>query len=595
MKKTIAIVTPPFIADFFTQPAGPILSACLKRAGFEAKHVDINVEFYRYLRSFIAVKELANPHGQSNPVQIRDSFLMYFANKYFSEFCEGEPAYRQYIVAGKESIEHLSPDLSYGFGFTGFLKAPRPICAQFIKDEARNLHHRFYEDTKWDARLAESCDQVGLSLIAPAQFVPAMTLAWRLKRLKPKIRIVLGGAWVTMFVEDLVSAREFAELFDVVIQGEGETPLLELMRAEGAEALEGVPNAHVKRADGTFSSPRRFAETDMNGLPAPDYAGLPLDDYSVPRPVLLQTARGCYWNKCAFCVHTFANKRYKIRRLELVLSDIDALMESCRPRFIVFTDLCHPANRMEKISEWIIQKGHRVNWFVFMRFEDSLTRDVLGKMREAGCDRIAFGLESANELTLRTIRKGHKMATVKRILEDCHALGVKTVLNTMVGLPGESREDAMDTLAFLRENQDRFFEAHVEIFRLEKDSDIYNRPEAYGISLDKSRSAPFDNSIDFRNGEGKLQSDEALELANRTVYSYYREKPGSAYVRKSMRSLTHAYPEPSVFEAVCRFPFQGVSRAVTARNVAWDILEPVEAGRLDPPMNSAATGGRARL
>ena len=199
-------------------------------------------------------------------------------------------------------------------------------------------------------------------------------------------------------------------------------------------------------------------------------------------------------------------------------------------------------------------------------------------MRQAGCDRIAFGLESANALTLRTIRKGHTMETVERILRDCQALGLKTVLNTMVGLPGESRADAMETLDFLRKNKDSFFETYTEVFRLEKDSDIYNRPEAYGITFDKGRSAPFDNSIDFRNAEGKLQSDEALRLADENVYSYYKEHPASAYVRKSIRSLTQAYPEPSVFAAACRFPFFGsAARTVTARNIAWDILEPVPA------------------
>jgi anaerobic magnesium-protoporphyrin IX monomethyl ester cyclase len=77
---------------------------------------------------------------------------------------------------------------------------------------------------------------------------------------------------------------------------------------------------------------------DINSLPTPDFDGLPLDKYLSPVRVLpLQSSRGCYWGRCAFCTHSLGyGKRYQPRQPAKVAADIRQLKERYGVRYFAF-------------------------------------------------------------------------------------------------------------------------------------------------------------------------------------------------------------------------------------------------------------------
>ena len=127
-------------------------------------------------------------------------------------------------------------------------------------------------------RLKELLDQskhqfVGISLNYLSQAIPAFVLAGLLKKEYPQVTIIVGGGLVTSWMRSPTWIDPFTELFDHMVAGQGEIPLLEL-----------------------------FATPSHPKHQAPDFLGLPLELYLSPGLILPYSAStGCYWNRCSFC------------------------------------------------------------------------------------------------------------------------------------------------------------------------------------------------------------------------------------------------------------------------------------------------------
>ena len=321
----------------------------------------------------------------------------------------------------------------------------------------------------------------------------------------------------------------------------------------------------------------------MNNLSEPDYTDLNLNLYKVPRPVLYQSTRGCYWNKCAFCIHTFSNKKYRVRKLESCLVDLKNLVTKYSPEFVIFIDLAIPAKRIKKISEWIIENKLKFKWFSFIRFDLDFDYEILKLMKEAGCDRLFFGLESYSEEVLKNINKGYNLKHVEKLIDDCYNLNIKLIVSTICGLPGESEKDALKTLNFLLKNKHKFHESLTHLFRLEKNCDIYTNPDKYNIKICENNKR-FNNCIEFENGPEKLSESAANSLINKTVYKFYDDHPKAIFSRKSISSLNKLFKDPSIFEASCEFPFLNSKEKTIFKNKGLDIIEPKDnrTTRFDP-------------
>lgn len=90
------------------------------------------------------------------------------------------------------------------------------------------------------------------------------------------------------------------------------------------------------------------------------------------------------------------------------------------------------------------------SWSGFVRV-DSIDRELLKKMKDAGCDTVSFGVESGNEEMLKRIRKRIKISQVKEAARICREVGMKCLASFIVGLPGESHETLKDTEKLAKE------------------------------------------------------------------------------------------------------------------------------------------------
>ena len=123
-----------------------------------------------------------------------------------------------------------------------------------------------------------------------------------IRRLKPDLPVVLGGAYMTAAGHQVEAVPAGVVPAAAIVLHDGEESLDAwlglVLKGEGSRT--DVANGCFPGPDGTFTRARegRWACTDLDSLPVPMWTcdGLDLEKYLVPRyPVPLPLSRGCHW------------------------------------------------------------------------------------------------------------------------------------------------------------------------------------------------------------------------------------------------------------------------------------------------------------
>ena len=301
---------------------------------------------------------------------------------------------------------------------------------------------------------------------------------------KTGIPIILGGAF-TPFI-DLNKAALFfdRECFDYLIVGAGEMALPALLEAlENHQAPSHIPNV-VYQDGSTIRAGEVVVVTDLNELFCPDFSQFDLDRYPTPVRILpIQTARGCYWRKCAFCSHHKIDQgHYKEWTVEELVGILGQLREqySCTHFFI--EDESVSPKRAGQISEAILRRKLQVKLDIRGRFERGFNDNgLLGLMKKAGFSSISWGLESGCQKVLDAMVKGTTKETIQQILKKASQNNIANLCFIMCGFPSETREDFYETIAFLMENDPHIDRVMSSVFEFEKHAPVGKYPEKWGI------------------------------------------------------------------------------------------------------------------
>ncbi|HZS12259.1 MAG TPA: radical SAM protein [Nitrospirales bacterium] len=355
-----------------------------------------------------------------------------------------------------------------------------------IRDEEQNPYIELFRERFVPSILAERPDLIGVSITATSQIVPGLTLCRLLKEARPDVHLTIGGSIFTRLVDNLRRCPGLFDLTDDFIVFEGETALLELVnQLAGKRDFSKVPNL-IYRQNGKITVNQPFYSENINELPAPNYDGFPFDLYLAPKTVLpVQFSRGCYYKDCAFCALTLDHQNFRQKDPGKTADELHALSERYETPFFFFTDECFALSPTKRLCQQIVDRNLNLQWTCEMRFEKNLTRDLLTQMRDAGCLKIVFGLESFNQRVMDFMKKGIKQESVRRITEDCLDLGIAVHCYIIVGFPTETEDEALETMNFVVENRRLHssygFSCQPCLFDLEKEAPIMSDPGGYGI------------------------------------------------------------------------------------------------------------------
>ncbi|UCD85423.1 MAG: B12-binding domain-containing radical SAM protein [Deltaproteobacteria bacterium] len=274
----------------------------------------------------------------------------------------------------------------------------------------------------------------------------ACQIAKKVKEILPNTIVVCGGSHTWLYPAESLSHRDF----DVVVQGEGEITFTQLIeRLESGQDLEGLPGIWYRSDDQVIKNHPRPVEPEPDLFPFPDRSDFdikqhrfPLDRYS-PAAVVI-TSRGCPYH-CTFCQNN--DHHYRRRLAERVVDEILECKGMGYNSVDFYDDNFNQSRRhVESLCHEMIK--HRVNmpWICRARV-DRIDRDLIKLMAETGCKRIHFGVESATQRILDEINKGINIEQAREAFALAKEAGISTVAYFIIGFPGETLEEANNTIA----------------------------------------------------------------------------------------------------------------------------------------------------
>ena len=240
---------------------------------------------------------------------------------------------------------------------------------------------------------------------------------------------------------------------DYVAIGEFEESIVKLIKQNFANNIAGIyPNG-------------RAPLIDINALPFPENQDIKRRNYcrlygSEYREVEMWVTRGCPV-MCNFCVVAnvyYGKPNFRIRDIDNVIAEIRDLQHNI-PQLegLFFNEEAHTINKayLHQLCDRLIQEGiHKELKLNCMGNYDTLDRELLEHMKQAGYYKIRIGLESLDKESMKLISASKLKSNYAKlfdVLQDCHDLGIKVYGTLSVGTVGASFTKDIETLDKIKE------------------------------------------------------------------------------------------------------------------------------------------------
>ncbi|APR79820.1 Radical SAM domain protein [Minicystis rosea] len=242
-----------------------------------------------------------------------------------------------------------------------------------------------------------------------------------------------------------------------VVRGEPEWTVADLVaRLSDGGDLSSIPGLTFRNGDAIVHNADRAFEPDLDALPPPARDLLPEEDYFLPifnRPyTLVVPTRGCP-HHCTYCTAPlYYGKKLRRRTPEKVVDEIESILRRGTVRDIVMWSDTFTLDRafVVDVCREIVRRKLDFNWMSNSRV-DSIDADLAAIMRDAGCNGIAFGIESGVQEILDRVRKGTTVEQGRVAIANVKAAGISTLGHFILGLPGETPETIRRTIDYAKE------------------------------------------------------------------------------------------------------------------------------------------------
>jgi len=249
-----------------------------------------------------------------------------------------------------------------------------------------------------------SPDVVAITSVTPT-LESALQVAHMAKEACPSAFIVLGGYHPTFTYPELLKY----DFIDLIVRGEGEYTMLEVVQTlENGGDLSKVKGIATRE----FTTPLRPMIDNLDSLPYPARHLLPMEDYKIMNMKLpigtLISGRGCPY-KCSFCASSAMHgNKLRLRSSTGVVDEMEHLVDDHDAEMLAFMDdtFCLNKKRIEDICNEIKERKFENYWGCTARV-DTISEELLTKMKDAGCITLFLGVESADQQNLNELKQEH--------------------------------------------------------------------------------------------------------------------------------------------------------------------------------------------
>lgn len=375
------------------------------------------------------------------------------------------------------------------------------------------------------------------------QMVGAGAACRAIKNIAPDRRIIIVGGHVSALPERTLAE----EAVDYACKGEGPqtvSMLIELLKAvDTAEpgddqpppSLEDVPGLVWRDGDEIVVNKSGELIQDLDGdLHGDIWDMLPMEKYRAHnwqcfsdlekrRPYAsIYTSLGCPY-KCSFCCINapFDANRYRMRSPEAVVAEIDRLVKDYGVKTYKFIDEMFVLNERHvmTICDLLIERDHGLNIWAYARV-DTVKPHMLEKLRKAGFQWLALGIESGSKHVRDGSRKALKNEDIVSIVRQIQVAGISVIGNYIFGLPDDDETTMRETLNLAKELNCEF--ANFYSAMAYPGSALYNEAVARGWALPESWSGFSQHSYDCRPlPTEKVDAATVLEFRDDAFHEYF--------------------------------------------------------------------------
>ncbi len=318
------------------------------------------------------------------------------------------------------------------------------IKAQFIDEQVED---RMLDRVAEYVRTLEKPYIFAFSVLT-AGFKNAVSASKELKRCYPDSVILFGGIHPTAAPDEVIAFDHI----DAVIRGEGERPLIEFYRC----VKQGKDFTHISGL--TYKAGGHIVHNDMSDIieDLDDYPPFPYHRFTSGKYDLgfVLSSRGCPY-RCIFCSNRITTgKKYRYRSAESIVDELEMLYNKYSRRYVLFIDdnFLVSKKRTYTLMEEIKKRGlHEKMTFNFQARGDNVNYELLTDLYDSGFRSIFFGLETASEELMKTVKKGETVAECVTAVRMSKKIGFHVSATFIYSLPGETHRDRMDCVRLSNE------------------------------------------------------------------------------------------------------------------------------------------------
>lgn len=361
-----------------------------------------------------------------------------------------------YGIAGKSSRTDygheggLVPCVSLLYGAAVLRKAGFDICV--IDGQAEQLSK---------TATIERVRDVAPALIVSVLSLPSMTddldLLASIRAQLPWVKVVCIGTLCKELYKDVLAH----DVVTAVVRGDAEVVLPGLVAAMlGGGELDRVPGIAYRddRSEVVVTSPAAPL-TDLDSLPMPPYDLLAMDRYwhgnwgREVKYMEVLDSRGCPYQCASYCPYPFGFGNKPLLKIPtLVVDEVEYLHREFGTEAFIFRgqNFTLIRRQTQTLCHEMLRRGLRVRWVCETRL-DAVDEPTLRLMKEAGCERVHYGLESGDpELFAKVAKPGRSIADFGASVAQTIEAGMQARVNIVLGLPGENWKTVRKTIDTIR-------------------------------------------------------------------------------------------------------------------------------------------------
>lgn len=502
----------------------PLLSAQLKKYGFDTEIKDINIAFFNHILTkenlnlrLLQAKEFFDSfkkEAAENYIDAEKNFQSYSFDeqlklikfKRISEMFSASADYQKVIDECEEAVKTLkSKDKFYdpetlfaakktiqealkiaslpfapnemiydNYFANPLLKLDWENIDFQCKDKGTNMFFEFFEEETEKIK-DDDGGLVCISVPDLSQLIPAFTLSRIIKEKTGKI-IAIGGNYITQNKADFLNHPEiFGEYCDYIMVGDGEHSIVELAEyIEKNRSIENVSNLMYKKGENAVCNPPA-KELDFKEVAYADFDDIDFSQYFSPETVIpMQLSKGCYWGKCTFCDYYYGQQCFDIKKIPDVIDEIKHFINKYRVKHFLFIDEAIPPKYYNELADAILSNNLEIYFYSFVRLEKGFTREIFDNLYKAGFRIGLWGYEASSERIMEMMNKGIDVQERIRILRDAKEAGIWNNGLFIMGYPTETREEIETTISVIYGNRDIIHSCTPSNFSLKKNAILMN-------------------------------------------------------------------------------------------------------------------------